>query len=155
MGPIVDLEADRGEGFDAYLIDDDVAPLKVESSANIACGFPAGERKMPRWPDAYDGRATSAHPSLPDLRCFTRGPERLFAYDGTDSASCTHGWLPRLGGPPRRTTTVCRAAPWCGPAVDTLHFSGIVNGSIRWSALRKSLDARAPRNDQRGVRLPA
>jgi lactam utilization protein B len=58
MGPIVDLEADRGEGFDAYLIDDDVAPLNIQSSANIACGFPAGERKY------HDGRMRTMEGNL-------------------------------------------------------------------------------------------
>jgi hypothetical protein len=98
MGPIVDLKADRGEGFGAYLIDDDVAPLKVVSRANIACGFPAGDREMPRWPDAYAGGNLGAHPSFPDLRRFDRGTERLFAYHGTDRACRTHGWLPKLVG---------------------------------------------------------
>jgi len=153
MGPIVDLEADRGEGFDAYLIDDDVAPLNIQSSANIACGFPAGERKY------HDGRMRTMEgnlraPQFARPGCFTRGPGRLFAYDGTDSASRTHGWLPKLGGLHADRDRVQDGALVC-PAVAIHDLSGIVNGNVRWSALRRCLDARAPRNDQRGVRLPA
>lgn len=43
MGPIVDLVADLGEGFGAYSMGDDAALLEVVSSANIACGFHAGD----------------------------------------------------------------------------------------------------------------
>ncbi|MFP3581280.1 5-oxoprolinase subunit PxpA [Arthrobacter sp. SIMBA_036] len=71
----VDLVADLGEGFGAYSIGDDKALLEIVSSANIACGFHAGD------PDIMDstvaecvskGVSIGAHPSFPDLRGFGR-----------------------------------------------------------------------------------
>ena len=75
MGPIVDLVADLGEGFGTYSMGDDAALLEVVSSANIACGFHAGD------PDIMNatvaecvrrGVSIGAHPSFPDLRGFGR-----------------------------------------------------------------------------------
>lgn len=75
MGPTVDLVADLGEGFGAYSMGDDAALLEVVSSANIACGFHAGD------PDIMNatvaecvrrGVSMGAHPSFPDLRGFGR-----------------------------------------------------------------------------------
>ncbi|MDQ0689444.1 LamB/YcsF family protein [Arthrobacter sp. W4I7] len=75
MGPTVDLVADLGEGFGAYSMGDDAALLEVVSSANIACGFHAGD------PDIMSATVTEcvrrgvsigAHPSFPDLRGFGR-----------------------------------------------------------------------------------
>ncbi|MDR7160988.1 5-oxoprolinase subunit PxpA [Arthrobacter sp. BE255] len=75
MGPTVDLVADLGEGFGAYSMGDDAALLEVVSSANIACGFHAGD------PDIMNatvaecvrrGVSVGAHPSFPDLRGFGR-----------------------------------------------------------------------------------
>lgn len=73
--PTVDLVADLGEGFGAYSMGDDKALLDIVSSANIACGFHAGD------PDIMDatvaecvrkGVGIGAHPSFPDLRGFGR-----------------------------------------------------------------------------------
>ncbi|MEU4610096.1 LamB/YcsF family protein [Streptomyces umbrinus] len=71
----VDLVADLGEGFGAYTMGDDEALLDVLTSANIACGFHAGD---PRIMDATvrhcvrRGVAVGAHPSFPDLVGFGR-----------------------------------------------------------------------------------
>ncbi|MFI1335593.1 LamB/YcsF family protein [Streptomyces sp. NPDC020845] len=71
----VDLVADLGEGFGAYTMGDDEALLSVLTSANIACGFHAGD---PRIMDATvrhcveRGVAVGAHPSFPDLVGFGR-----------------------------------------------------------------------------------
>ncbi|MES4902488.1 MULTISPECIES: 5-oxoprolinase subunit PxpA [unclassified Streptomyces] len=71
----VDLVADLGEGFGAYTMGDDEALLSVLTSANIACGFHAGD---PRIMDATvrhcaeRGVAVGAHPSFPDLAGFGR-----------------------------------------------------------------------------------
>ena len=75
MDRVIDLVADLGEGFGAYTLGDDAALLDIVSSANIACGFHAGD------PDIMDatvagcverGVAIGAHPSFPDLRGFGR-----------------------------------------------------------------------------------
>lgn len=39
----IDLNADLGEGFGPWRMGDDEALLKIISSANIACGFHAGD----------------------------------------------------------------------------------------------------------------
>lgn len=75
MATTIDLVADLGEGFGSYTIGDDDALLDVVSSANIACGFHAGDpmimssvvRRC-----AERGVAVGAHPGFPDLRGFGR-----------------------------------------------------------------------------------
>jgi UPF0271 protein len=75
MTRTVDLVADLGEGFGAYRMGDDNALLDVLTSANVACGFHAGD---PRIMDATvaacvsRGVAVGAHPSFPDLVGFGR-----------------------------------------------------------------------------------
>lgn len=75
MTRTVDLVADLGEGFGSYTMGDDEALLDVLTSANIACGFHAGD---PRIMDAtvrrcvQEGVAVGAHPSFPDLVGFGR-----------------------------------------------------------------------------------
>ena len=39
----IDLNADMGESFGAWTMGDDAALLDVVSSANVACGFHAGD----------------------------------------------------------------------------------------------------------------
>lgn len=67
---IVDLNADLGEGCV-----NDQALLQLVSSANIACGFHAGDaqtmRQSVRWALQY-GVAIGAHPSFPDRENFGR-----------------------------------------------------------------------------------
>jgi 5-oxoprolinase (ATP-hydrolysing) subunit A len=41
--PVVDLNADLGESFGAWRLGDDEALLEIVTSANIACGFHAGD----------------------------------------------------------------------------------------------------------------
>jgi UPF0271 protein len=44
----VDLNADLGEGFGVWRLGDDAALLEVISSANVACGFHAGDARTMR-----------------------------------------------------------------------------------------------------------
>jgi 5-oxoprolinase (ATP-hydrolysing) subunit A len=72
---MVDLVADLGEGFGAYRSGDDENMLRVVSSANIACGFHAGDpRIMDRTVGACVrlGVEVGAHPGFPDLVGFGR-----------------------------------------------------------------------------------
>lgn len=75
MSLTIDLVADLGEGFGSWTMGDDAALLDVLSSANIACGFHAGD---PRIMDdtvagcARRGVNIGAHPSFPDLVGFGR-----------------------------------------------------------------------------------
>lgn len=70
-----DLNCDMGESFGAFHIGNDEAILPFVSSANIACGFHAGDpavmKKTVRLAMKY-GVAIGAHPGLPDLQGFGR-----------------------------------------------------------------------------------
>ena len=71
----IDLNSDMGEGFGAYKVGDDEALIDVVSSANIACGFHAGDPViMGRTVQMAKDRKVSigAHPGLPDLMGFGR-----------------------------------------------------------------------------------
>lgn len=71
----IDLNCDVGEGFGAYSLGDDAEILKHVTSANIACGFHAGDpatmRRTVRLAMEL-GVAIGAHPGLPDLVGFGR-----------------------------------------------------------------------------------
>ncbi|MEO3884687.1 5-oxoprolinase subunit PxpA [Nonomuraea sp. B5E05] len=71
----INLAADLGEGFGAYTMGDDAAMLEVVSSANVACGFHAGDpRIMNRTVRrcVENGVDIGAHPGFPDLAGFGR-----------------------------------------------------------------------------------
>jgi len=71
----IDLNSDMGEGFGPYRVGDDEALIDVVSSANIACGFHAGDPViMGRTVKMAKERGVSigAHPGLPDLMGFGR-----------------------------------------------------------------------------------
>jgi len=78
----VNLNADLGEGFGAYDIGDDESMLGIVASANIACGFHAGDPLvMTRTVRnaLAKGVSLGAHPSYPDLQGFGRRPLRMSA----------------------------------------------------------------------------
>lgn len=73
--PWIDLNADCGEGLSAWPIDDGVAILDVVTSANVACGFHAGDPTVARTTceaAAANGVSVGAHVSYDDLRGFGR-----------------------------------------------------------------------------------
>jgi UPF0271 protein len=75
MTAVVDLVADLGEAFGAYRMGDDMALLDVITSANIACGFHAGDPMVMNETVAECARrgiAIGAHPGFPDLVGFGR-----------------------------------------------------------------------------------
>jgi 5-oxoprolinase (ATP-hydrolysing) subunit A len=71
----IDLNSDMGEGFGAYRMGPDAELLRYVTSANVACGFHAGD---PRTMNATvagaaaAGVAIGAHVSYPDLVGFGR-----------------------------------------------------------------------------------
>lgn len=71
----IDLNADLGEGFGQWLMTDDAALLKVVTSANVACGFHAGDPsqilKVCRIA-ADVGTSIGAHVAYRDLAGFGR-----------------------------------------------------------------------------------
>ena len=84
MSKSVDLNADMGESFGPWTMGDDAALLDIISSANIACGFHAGD------PDVMAATLAQAmecnvgigpHPGFADLQGFGR-PHVQFSQDG-------------------------------------------------------------------------
>ena len=73
--PSIDLNCDLGESFGAYTIGMDAEILPYVTSANIACGFHAGDpsvmQKSVLLCKKY-GVQVGAHPGLPDLQGFGR-----------------------------------------------------------------------------------
>lgn len=73
----IDLNSDLGEGFGAWTMGDDAAMLDVVSSANIACGFHAGDPTImlaTARAAAERGVAIGAHVAYRDLAGFGRRP---------------------------------------------------------------------------------
>jgi UPF0271 protein len=73
--PSLDINCDMGESYGAYTLGTDLEILDYVTSANIACGFHAGDpNTMHRTVDAAveRGVAVGAHPGLPDLQGFGR-----------------------------------------------------------------------------------
>jgi UPF0271 protein len=71
----IDLNCDMGESFGAWKMGDDRAIMPLITSANVACGFHAGDPSTIRATVrlAVDhGVAVGAHPSYPDLQGFGR-----------------------------------------------------------------------------------
>ncbi|MGO4573861.1 LamB/YcsF family protein [Microvirga sp. 2TAF3] len=71
----IDLNCDMGEGFGPWPMGDDDAMLDIVSSANIACGFHAGDPSiMFRTAETAKrkGVAIGAHPGFNDLHGFGR-----------------------------------------------------------------------------------
>lgn len=71
----VDLNCDMGESFGAYRLGQDESIMNHISSANIACGFHAGDPGTMRGAIKLAmscGVAIGAHPGLPDLAGFGR-----------------------------------------------------------------------------------
>ena len=90
----IDLNCDLGESFGRYRLGEDAAMMALISSANVACGFHAGD------PDVMaatvslakqNGVALGAHPGYPDLQGFGR---RDMALSGEE---ITNGLLYQLG----------------------------------------------------------
>ncbi|MHC0035654.1 5-oxoprolinase subunit PxpA [Pseudoneobacillus sp. C159] len=83
----VDLNCDLGESFGAYQIGQDEEIMKYITSANIACGFHAGDpiimRKTVEMAIKH-GVKIGAHPGFPDLQGFGRrnmnlSPEEVYS----------------------------------------------------------------------------
>ncbi|MBM7579180.1 LamB/YcsF family protein [Jeotgalibacillus terrae] len=71
----IDLNCDMGESFGAYQMGNDAEVLKYVTSANIACGYHAGDPSVMRKTVELaleNGTAIGAHPGFPDLVGFGR-----------------------------------------------------------------------------------
>lgn len=84
----IDFNCDMGESFGPWRMGDDAAVMPWITSANIACGFHAGDSETMRATVALaceHGVAIGAHVGLPDLAGFGRRalavtPEQVYAY---------------------------------------------------------------------------
>ncbi len=75
MMPSVDLNADLGESFGPWPMGADAALLEIITSANVACGFHAGDPGVMAQTMALavaNDVGIGAHPGLPDLQGFGR-----------------------------------------------------------------------------------
>ncbi len=72
---VIDLNCDMGESYGRWTLGADEAVMPLITSANIACGYHAGEPHVMRKTVALalrHGVAIGAHPGLPDLMGFGR-----------------------------------------------------------------------------------
>ena len=84
MTASIDLNCDMGESFGAWSMGNDLAILDHVTSANIACGFHAGDPLTMQGVvrAAFDrGVKVGAHPGLPDLVGFGRRSMQITAAD--------------------------------------------------------------------------
>ena len=79
---VVDINSDLGESYGAYTVGNDKEVLKYISSANIACGYHAGDHNVMfetvRLSKNYRVQI-GAHPGLPDIPGFGRREMNLSA----------------------------------------------------------------------------
>ena len=94
----IDLNADLGEGYGPWKMGDDEALLGMVSSANIACGFHAGDPlTMERTVRAAHARGVDigAHVGFPDLQGFGR---RFMQFEVAELAAVVTYQLGALAG---------------------------------------------------------
>lgn len=138
----IDLNSDLGESFGNYTFGDDAAVLSSVSSANVACGFHAGDPRGIRETcraAAAAGVTIGAHPGYRDLAGFGR---RFIDYDAgelTDEVIYQVGALQALA---RSVGTAVRyVKPHGGLYHAIAHHRGQAEAVVR--ALR-DLDAGVP-----------
>lgn len=105
MADCIDINCDMGESFGAYILGRDAEILEYISSANIACGWHAGdpmvmERTVRMAKEK--GVAVGAHPGYPDMVGFGRRrmdltPKEienylLYQMGALDAFARAHGW---------------------------------------------------------------
>jgi UPF0271 protein len=82
----VDLNADCGESFGPWTMGDDAAILRIVTSANVACGFHAGDPQTIAATVEIakaNGVAVGAHPGFEDRAGFGRRPIPMTAAEVT------------------------------------------------------------------------
>lgn len=146
--PSIDLNCDLGESFGAYTIGMDAEILPYITSANIACGFHAGDpsvmQKSVLLCKEY-GVQVGAHPGLPDLQGFGRRKMAISPAEaetdvmyqiGALKAFCEaagvplhhvkpHGALYNMAAKdPALAAAICRAVQAAAPGAVLLALSG-------------------------------
>lgn len=94
--PFLDLNCDLGESFGAYTIGSDEAIIPYITSANIACGYHAGDPTVMHHSVALCrkyGVKVGAHPGLPDLVGFGRRRMQISPAEAADCVAYQIGAL--------------------------------------------------------------
>jgi len=100
----VDLNCDMGESFGAYKLGLDEEVIKHITSANVACGFHAGDPTVMRRTvnlARQHGVAVGAHPGFPDLLGFGRRDLAATPEEAKDYVVYQIGALQAFAGPAR------------------------------------------------------
>lgn len=116
----IDLNADMGEGYGPWPMGNDEALLDLVSSANVACGFHAGDPLiMQRTAERAKARGVDlgAHVGFPDRQGFGR---RVMQIDHTELAAMVTYQLGALAG-------IARAA---GHRVTHMSFHGALGNMV-------------------------
>lgn len=116
----IDLNADLAEGYGRWRMGDDTALLDVLSSANLACGFHAGDPLiMQRTVELAMARGVDigAHVGFPDRQGFGR---RIMQIDITELAAIVTYQLGALDG-------ICRAR---GARMTHMSFHGALGNMV-------------------------
>lgn len=146
--PYIDLNCDLGESFGAYTIGMDEKVIPFITSANVACGFHAGDPLVMQRTVALckqSGVAVGAHPGFPDLQGFGRRQMKLTPAEakacvqyqiGALKAFCDaagvplhhvkpHGALYNMAGKDRALAdAICAAVKESAPGAVLLALSG-------------------------------
>ena len=101
----IDINCDMGESFGAYTLGSDAAIMPFITSANIACGFHAGDPGIMRQTIALCIQhqvAIGAHPGFPDLQGFGRRNMNMSPSEVYDlvlyQVGALHGFVQAAGG---------------------------------------------------------
>src|SRR5476651_1197749 len=101
----IDLNCDMGEAFGNYAMPNDEILLDHITSANIACGFHAGDPEVMQHTVAMaikKGVAIGAHPGLPDLQGFGRREMKISANEAYQMTlyqiGALHGFVKAANG---------------------------------------------------------
>ena len=92
----IDFNCDMGESFGSYKLGQDEEVIKYITSANVACGFHAGD---PQWMRhtvklaEEHGVSIGAHPSFPDLQGFGRRNMMVTSAEAKDDVTYQIGAL--------------------------------------------------------------
>ena len=92
----IDFNCDMGESFGSYKLGQDEEVIKYITSANVACGFHAGD---PQWMRhtvklaEEHGVGIGAHPSFPDLQGFGRRNMAVTSAEAKDDVTYQIGAL--------------------------------------------------------------
>jgi 5-oxoprolinase (ATP-hydrolysing) subunit A len=116
----IDLNADLAEGFGPWRMGDDEALLEVLSSANLACGFHAGDPAIMRRTVEFAmarGVDIGAHVGFPDRQGFGR---RIMQIDPAELAAMVIYQLGALYG-------ICRAL---GGSMTHMSFHGALGNMV-------------------------